>query len=155
MEEAVYQDHLEHDIDTARRERLPVEARTVNGGQVVAADSFDMLLHIHRAARPLPVDAGHEDVEIIGKVACEALRVASFNCKIKLTFERVAQLADDLNRPVATDFGYLAFDQMRQAIEDSEISVDLCLDSGSPNLQDNWRAAASLARCICAIDAAA
>jgi hypothetical protein len=34
-----------------------------------------------------------------------------------------------------------ALDQMRNAIEDSEIGVDLCLDSGTPNLQDHWRAA--------------
>ena len=82
----------------------------------------------------LPVDAGHEDIEIVGKIAGEAFRVAPFNCKIKLAFERVAQLADDLDRPVATDFGHLALNQMRKVIEDPEISVDLCLDSGAESL---------------------
>ena len=99
-----------------------------------------MLLHIHRAARPLPVDAWHEDIEIVGKATREAFRVARFNCEIKLALERAAQLAYDLDRPVLTDFGDLALDHMRKAIEESEISVDLCLDSGTPNLQDHWRA---------------
>ena len=70
----------------------------------------------------------------------EAFRVARFNCEIKLALERAAQLADDLDWPVATDFGHLTLDQMRKAIEESEISVDLCLDPGTPNLQDHWRA---------------
>jgi hypothetical protein len=30
---------------------------------------------------------------------------------------------------------------MRKPIEESEISVDLCVDPGTPNLQDHWRAA--------------
>src|SRR5215468_1793476 len=141
MEEAIHEDHLEHGIDTARGERLSVEARIVDGCQVVAADAFDVLLHIHCAARPLPVDAWHEDIEIVGKATREAFRVARFNCEIELALERAAQLADDLDWPVATDFGYLAFDQMGNAIEDSDISVNLCLDSGTPNLQDHWRAA--------------
>src|SRR5262249_40406012 len=33
---------------------------------------------------------------------------------------------------------------MRKAIEESEISVDLCLDPRTPNLQDHWRAAGEL-----------
>ena len=37
-------------------------------------------------------------------------------------------------------FGHLALDQMRKVIEDPQISVDLCLDSRAPNLQDNRRA---------------
>src|SRR5258708_32466120 len=71
----------------------------------------------------------------------EAFRVACFNCEIKLALERAAQLADDLDWLVATDFGHLTLDQMRKAIEESEISIDLCLDPGTPNLQDHWRAA--------------
>ena len=70
----------------------------------------------------------------------EAFRVARFNCEIKLAFERAAQLADHLDRPVATDFGHLTLDQMREAIEESEISVNLCVDPRTPNLQDHWRA---------------
>src|SRR5215475_13477702 len=65
---------------------------------------------------------------------------ARFNSEINLALERSAQLADDLDWPVPTDFGYLAFDHMRKVVEDSEISVDLCLDSGTPNFQDHWRA---------------
>ena len=59
VENAVHEDHLEHGIDTARREHFSVEARTVDGRQVVAANAFDVLLHNHRAARPLQVDAWH------------------------------------------------------------------------------------------------
>ena len=57
------------------------------------------------------------------------------------TSERAAQLADDLDWSVATDFGHLTLDQMCKAIEESEIGVDLCVDPRTPNLQDNWRAA--------------
>src|SRR5262249_48374425 len=78
---------------------------------------------------------------IVGKVSREAFRVARFHCEIKLALERAAQLAYDLDRPVASDFGHLTLDQMRKAIEESEISVDLCLDPRTPNLQDHWRAA--------------
>src|SRR5262245_3534674 len=140
MEEAIHEDHLEYGIDTARGERLSVEARAVDGCQVVAADALDVLLHIHRAACPLPVDAWHEDIEIVGKATREAFCVARFNGEIKLALERSAQLADDLDWLVATDFGYLALDHMRKVFEESEISVDLCLDSGTSNLQDHWRA---------------
>src|SRR5262249_10446755 len=128
-----------HGVDTARGERLSIEARAVDGCQVIAADALDVLLHIHRATRPLPVDAWHEDIEIVGKAAREAFCVARFNGEIKLALERSAQLADALDRLVATDFGYLTLDHMRKVIEDSEISVDLCLDTGTPNLQDHWR----------------
>jgi hypothetical protein len=33
---------------------------------------------------------------------------------------------------------WLTLDQVRKAIEESEMSVDLCLDPGTPNLQDYW-----------------
>src|SRR5262245_12398636 len=141
MENAVHENHLEHGIDTARGEHLSVEARTVDGCQVIAANAIDVLLHNHRAARPLRVDAWHHDIEIAGKVTREAFRVARFNGEIKLALERAAQLADDLDWPVATDFGHLTLDQMRKAIEQPEIGVDLCLDPGTPNLQDHRRAA--------------
>src|SRR5215813_9443601 len=127
VEEAVHQDHLEHGIRAARSERLSVEARIVDCCQVVAADALDVLLHIHHAAGPLPVDAWDEDIEIVGKVAREAFRVACLHREIKLALERAAQLAYDLDWPVATHFGYLALDEMGKALEDSEISVDLCL----------------------------
>src|SRR5262249_13727315 len=140
VENAVYQDHLEHGIDTARREHLSVEARTVDGCQVVAANAVDVLLHNHRAARPLRVDAWHHDIEIAGEVTREAFRVARFNGEIKLALERAAQLADDLDWPVSTGFGHLTIDQMRKAVEQPEISVDLRLDPGTPNLQDHRRA---------------
>src|SRR5262245_61562510 len=140
MEEAIHEDHLEHGIGTAPGERLSVEARVVDRCQIVATDALDVLLHIHRAARPLPVDARHEDIEIVGKAPREAFRVARFNCEIKLALERSAQLADDLDWPVSTDFRYLARDHMRKVIEDCEISVDFCLDSRTPNVQDHWRA---------------
>jgi hypothetical protein len=155
MEEAIHEDHLEHGIDTARGERLSVKARIVDGCQVVAADAFDVLLHIHRAARPLPVDAWHEDIEIVGKATREAFRVARFNCEIKLALERAAQLAYDLDWPVTTDFGHLTLDQMRKAIEESEISIDLCLDPGRQIFRTTGVPLASLTRCICAIEAAA
>src|SRR6516225_7600321 len=141
MENAVHEDHLEHGVDAAPRKRLSVEARTVDGRQVVAANPFDVLLHNHRAARPLRVDARHQDLEILGKVTREAFRVACFHREIELPLERAAQLADDLDWPVATDFGHLMLDQMGKAIDELEINVDLFLDPGTPNLQDHWRAA--------------
>ena len=49
-------------------------------------------------------------------------------------------MAYDLDWLVATHFGYFALDEMGKVLEDSEISVDLCLDSGAANL-DHWRAA--------------
>ena len=141
VEEAIHQDHLEHSIRTARSERLSVEARIVDCYQVVAADALDVLLHIHRAAGPFPVNAWDEDIEIVGKVAREAFRVACLHREIKLALERAAQLAYDLDWPIATHFGYLTLDERGKALEDSEISVDLCLDSGTANFQDHWRAA--------------
>src|SRR5262249_49637118 len=140
MKKAIHEDHLEHSVGTARGERLAVEPRAVDGCQVVAADALDVFLHIHRVARPLPIDAWHEDIEIVGKATREAFRVPRFNSEIKLALERSAQFLDHLDWPVPTDFGYLALDHMRKAVEDSEISVDLCLDSGTPNLQDHRRA---------------
>jgi hypothetical protein len=89
---------------------------------------------IHRAARPLPVDAWDEDIQIVGKVAREAFRVACLHREIKLALERGAQLANDLHWLVATHFGYFVLDEMGKVLEDSEISVDLCLDSGAANL---------------------
>jgi hypothetical protein len=109
-----------------------------------------VLLHIHRAARPLPVDAGHEDIEIVGKIARETFRVAPLNCKIKLAFERLAQLADDLNRPVATDFGYLA--RLSRILRSESIFASI---PGRRIFRITAVPLASLARCICAIDAAA
>ena len=141
VEEAIHQDHLEHSIRAARSERLSVEARIVDCYQVIAADALDVLLHIHRAAGPFPVNAWDEDIEIVGKVAREAFRVACLHREIKLALERAAQLAYDLDWPIATHFGYLTLDERGKALEDSEISVDLCLDSGTANLQDHWRAA--------------
>ena len=111
-----------------------VEARIVDGRQVVAANAFDVFLYVHRAARPLPVDARDEDIEIVGKVARETFRVACLHREINFALERAAQLAHDLNWLVATHFGYLALNEMGKLLEDSEISVDLCLDSGAANL---------------------
>jgi hypothetical protein len=74
-----------------------------------------------------------EDIEIVGKIAREAFRVACLHREIKLALERAAQLAYDLNRPVATHFGYLVLDEMGNVLDDSEISVDLRLDSGAAN----------------------
>src|SRR6516225_8563399 len=106
------------------------------------------LARLHSDVAPVPFDDLLPQVELAlgrspfeGLAMLSAFRVARFNCEIELALERAAQLADDLDWPVATDFGYLAFDQMRNAIEDSDISVNLCLDSGTPNLQDHWRAA--------------
>src|SRR5262245_66370429 len=114
MKTTIHEDHLEHGIDTARGERLSVEASAVDGCQVVAADAFDVLLHNHRAARPLPVDAWHEDIEIVGKATRKAFRVARFNCEIKLALERAAQFADDVDWPVATERGQRARHDIRQ-----------------------------------------
>ena len=71
VEETVHQYHLEHGIRAARGERLSVEARIVDRCQVVAADALDVLLHIHHAAGPLPVDAWDEDIEIVDKVGAK------------------------------------------------------------------------------------
>ena len=74
---------------------LAVEAGTVDGREIVAADALDVLLHVHRAARPFPVDARDEHAEIARKVAGEALRVARLHGEVKLALERAAQLADE------------------------------------------------------------
>src|SRR5262249_30202751 len=116
VEEAVHQDHLKHGIRAARSERLSVDARIVDCCQVVAADTLDALLHIHHAAGPLPIDARDEDIEIVGKVARKAFHVACLHREIKLALERAAQLAYDLDRPVATHFGYLALYEMGKAL---------------------------------------
>jgi hypothetical protein len=80
------------------------------------------------------------DIKIIGKVTREAFRVARFNCEIKLALERAAKLADYLDWEVTTDLGQLTLDQVRKAIEESEIGVDFRLDPRTPNFQDNLRA---------------
>ena len=67
-----------------------VEARIVDCYQVVAADALDVLLHIHRAAGPFPVNAWDEDIEIVGEVAREAFGVACLHREIKLALERAA-----------------------------------------------------------------
>src|SRR5215467_13198588 len=88
LKETVDQDHLEHGIRSTRCESLAVEARVVNGRQIVAADALDVLLHIHRAARPFPVDAWHEHAKITGKIAGEAFGVSCLYCEIELPLHR-------------------------------------------------------------------
>jgi len=90
MEEAVHEDHFEHGIRAARGECLSVETRFVDRCQVIATNALDVLLHIHHATRPLPVNPWDKDIEVVGKIACEAFRVACLNRKIKLTLERAA-----------------------------------------------------------------
>src|SRR6516225_687847 len=119
LKEAVHQDHLEHRIHAARGERLAVEARVVNGRQIVAADALDVLLHIHRAARPFPVDAWHEHVEIIGKITGEAFGIARLYCEIELPLEGSAQLADNVDGPVTAGLGYLPLDEVGKVPEDA------------------------------------
>jgi hypothetical protein len=75
-----------------------------------------VLLHIHRATGPLPVNAWDEDIEIVGKVAREAFRVACLHREIELALERAAQLAYGLDWPVATDFGYLTLDEIGKVL---------------------------------------
>src|SRR5215831_20399676 len=101
LKETVDQDHLEHGIRSTRCESLAIEARVVNGRQIVAADALDVLLHIHRAARPFPVDAWHEHAEITGKIAGEAFGVSCLYCEIELSLQLTAQLAYNLHGPVA------------------------------------------------------
>ena len=76
--------------------------------------------------------------QIIGEVMREAFRVARFNCEIKLAFERAAQFADHLDRPVATDFGHLTLD-MREASR-SLRSASIFASIPGRQLQDHWRA---------------
>ena len=125
LKEAVDQDHLEHGIRRARGESLAIEARVVDGRQIVAADALDVLLHIHRAARPFPVDAWHEHVEITGKIAGEAFGVACLYCEIELSLQRAAQLAYNVDGPVAPGLGCLLLGEMGKMLEDAQIGVDL------------------------------
>src|ERR1700730_13938046 len=141
LKEAVHQDHLEHGIHAACGDGLAIEARVVDGRQIVAADALDVLLHIHRAARPFPEYAWDEHVEIAGKVAGEAFRVAYLHCEIKLALERAAQLAYDVDRPVPPHLGYLLHGETGKMFEDPQVGGDLWRDSGAANLQDYRRAA--------------
>ena len=141
LKEPVDEDHLEHGIRRTRGEDLAIEARLVDGRQIVAADALDVLLHIHRAARPFPVDAWHEHVEIIGKIAGEAFGVACLYCEIEFPLQRSAQLAYNVDGPVAAGLGCLPLGEMGKVLEDAQIGVDFRRDAGSANLQDDRRAA--------------
>src|SRR5262245_39067181 len=141
LKEAVDQDHLEHGIRSTRGERLAIEASRVNGRQIGAADAVDVLLHIHRTARPFPIDAWHEHVEITGKVAGEAFGVACLYCEVELSLQRSAQLADNLDGPVAPDLGCFPLGEMGKMLEDAQIGLDFRCDAGSANFQDDRRPA--------------
>ena len=129
---------------TPRAESLAVQPRSVDGSQIVAADALDVLLHIHHAAGPFPVDARDEHAEIVGKVAGEALRVAGLHGEIELALERAAQLADHLDGAVAPQLGPFLLDQKGEMLEDPQVGVDLCDDTGTANLQDDRRAVGEL-----------
>ena len=114
-----------------------------------------MLLHIHRAARPFPVDAWYEHVEITGKIAGEAFGGACLYCEVELSLQRSAQLAYNLDGPVAPDLGCLPLGEMGKMLENAQIGVDFRCDAGSAIFRMTGVPLASVARCIWAIEAAA
>ena len=141
LKEPVDEDHLEHGTRHALGKNLAIEASLVDGRQIVAADALDVLLHIHRAARPFPINLWHEHVEIIAKIAGESFGIACLYCEIEFPLQRSAQLAYNVDRPVTAGLEYFALGEMGKVLEDAQIGVDLRCDAGSANLQDDRRPA--------------
>src|SRR5262245_66157342 len=141
MKEAIKQDHLQHGIAAPLSQHPTVEPCPFDRSKVVTTHAGDVLLDVHHAARPLPVDARHQNVRVIRKVARKSLDVARLNREVQLTRERALKLRDDLHRLISPRLRHLPLDELRDVVEYPDVGVDLALDARPANFQNNWCAA--------------
>src|SRR5262245_4546111 len=87
MKEAVDQNHLEHRIAAACRQYLAVEVRGGNGREISAANTGDILLHIHQAAGIIPIHFRYKNMRIIRKVASEPIDMAGLDGEVELSLQ--------------------------------------------------------------------
>ena len=80
-------DHLQNDVGAACGKDRSIEARRIDGREVIATNALDVLLHVHHRARPFPVHLRDKDVGICGKVAGESFRVPPFHGEVELALE--------------------------------------------------------------------
>ena len=134
VEEAVLEDHLDHQPDGGLGDG---GSRESCGDRRLDLLPVEELEREHVPARGLAIDLREADVPFVGEVQGEALGVVGLDLEVELAHDRAVELVHETDGRIDLRLGDRALDRRRHHVEELEIARDRVADAGALHLHDH------------------